>query len=112
MHNLVLPHAISAHGYCITDSNSVEAQSHQTDLVAAFLDLACQVMQMHVAGVALPPNGRNADLCNANHLPGSTMTAGTFIVTHEATIYRTQTRLVATSYLRLVHVSFRHAGGI
>ena len=57
-----IPHAISAHGDGITDTNGVEPQSNQSNLVTSLLHFLSKVMQMHVARVTLPPNRGNAHL--------------------------------------------------
>eukprot|EP00123_Amoebidium_parasiticum_P017280 comp23783_c0_seq1/m.41266 comp23783_c0_seq1/g.41266 ORF comp23783_c0_seq1/g.41266 comp23783_c0_seq1/m.41266 type:complete len:398 (+) comp23783_c0_seq1:1029-2222(+) len=55
-------HARSAHGDTVTDTNGVEPVAHKPGLGHTLLDLEGQLVQMHVARVALIPDGRDADL--------------------------------------------------
>lgn len=55
-------HAICAHGNAVRHANGVEAVAHHARLLHTVLDLLRQLHEVHVAGVALVPDGRDAHL--------------------------------------------------
>ena len=51
-----IAHPIRPHRNAITDADGVEAHPHQARSDHPFLDKGGQIIQMHVAGIALIPN--------------------------------------------------------
>jgi hypothetical protein len=50
-----IAHALGSHGDAVTDPDGIKAQAHQARGVNAFFDPGSQMIQVHVAGIALKP---------------------------------------------------------
>ncbi|KAK1526013.1 uncharacterized protein CCOS01_08431 [Colletotrichum costaricense] len=55
-------HALCAHGDAVRDTNGVELVGDEAGVLDGLADEVGEVEQVHVAGVALVPDGRDADL--------------------------------------------------
>ncbi len=55
-------HALGAHRDAVADADGVEPHADQAGRLHAFLHLVGEVVQVHVAGVALVPDAGDADL--------------------------------------------------
>ena len=57
-----ITHAVGTHGDAVTDTNGIETHANQAGGLDPLLDLRGQVVEVHIAGVALPPDAGDADL--------------------------------------------------